>query len=167
MQPDAQEAPPAYTEYPTELPEQFPIGGRQLPPLVNVTELQDHLRLLGALHKLKYSVQSQEEGIASTNRDLAWVVFVSRAVYRFYVWTSSHWKLQEPGLNEAVMPPLDIIMVWHTYLLVRYFASSHAVSDAWGQNPRAFFEDSRRMNSVYNLNLVSIEYVSTVLQFLL
>src|SRR5450631_2399074 len=113
---DNTEAPPVYTEYPTELPESFPIGAHKTQPLVNVTELQGHLRLLGALHKLKTGVQGQEDGVAATDAALAWVVFVNRAVHRFYIWASSAWSQSSPGLSESVIPPLDVIMVWHSYL---------------------------------------------------
>jgi hypothetical protein len=118
MQAEAQEGPPVYSEYPTELPEHFPIGNQNVNPLINVTELQAHLRILGAIHKLKSVVQTQGAGVAATNKDLAWIVFVNRAVYRFYAWTSGYWKQDVPALNEAIMPPLDVLMVWHTYLLV-------------------------------------------------
>ena len=111
---------PTYTEYPTQLPDNFPIGQHKVQPLVNVTELQAHLRLLGAIHKLKEDVQSQEDGVAATNKDLAWVVFVNRAVHRFDKWASSAWTQSSPGLNETDIPPLDIIMVWHSYLLVSF-----------------------------------------------
>lgn len=117
------EGPPTYTEYPTELPDEFPIGRSNVPPLVNVTELEAHLRLLGAIHKLKADVQAQEEGVAATNKDKAWVVFVNKAVHRFYKWNSSSWSRQSLGLNETLIPPLDIIMVWHSYLLVRTYLS--------------------------------------------
>ncbi|KAG8807417.1 hypothetical protein FRC17_004469, partial [Serendipita sp. 399] len=84
--------PPSYSQYPTELPNQFPIGHYKPPPVVNVTELQAHLRLLGAIHKLKEIVQSQQVGIALKNRDAAWVAFVNKAVYRFFVWTAAMWS---------------------------------------------------------------------------
>ena len=109
---------PAYSEYPTHLPDNFPIGQYKIQPLVNVTELQAHLRLLGAINKLREEVQSQENGVAATNKDLAWVVFVNRAVHRFYAWASSSCSPGSSGLDETVIPPLDIIMVWHSYLLV-------------------------------------------------
>ena len=112
------EGPPVYSEYPTELPETFPIGQNKVQPLVNVTELQAHLRLLGAIYKLKQEVQAQPDGVAATDCELAWVVYVNRAVRRFYKWTLSLWTLESPGLSEEVMPPLDVIMVWHSYLLV-------------------------------------------------
>jgi hypothetical protein len=126
----AEEAPPTYSEYPTELPDLFPIGKRQAKPLVNVTELQAHLKLLGAFHELKREVEAQavEAGVANRsqalsvsieNKDQAWVIFVNRAVHRFFAWTSVEWNMSLPGLHADVMPPLDVLMVWHTYLLVR------------------------------------------------
>lgn len=137
----ATEKPPTYSEYPTELPDGFPIAGTNVQPLVNVTELQAHLRLLGAIHKLKQTVQAQEEGIAAKNKDQAWVVFVNRAVHRFYVWASATWSRGSPGLNEAIIPPLDVVMVWHSYLL----------------NPQAYYEDSQRMDTKYCANLQTIQ----------
>lgn len=136
-----EEGPPVYSEYPIELPNDFPIGRQKTQPLVNLTELQAHLRLLGAFHKLKEDVQAQEDGIAARNKDQAWVVFVNRAAHRFYTWASSTWPTSVPGLNETMMPPLDIIMVWHSYLL----------------NPRAYYEDSVRMGTTYSANLRAIQ----------
>lgn len=119
------EGPPAYSEYPTELPDSFPIGSHKIQPLVNVTELGAHLRLLGAIHKLKADVEAQEDGIAATNKAQAWVVFVNRAVHRFYIWASASWSQDYPGLNETLIPPLDVIMVWHSYLLVRDYTDAY------------------------------------------
>lgn len=118
LQDNGQDNPPVYTEYPTELPVDFPIGQQKTAPLVNVTELQAHLRLLGAINKLQEDVKSQADGVAATNQDLAWVVFVNRAVYRFYAWAGAQWPALPPGSSEVSIPPLDVVMVWHTYLLV-------------------------------------------------
>jgi hypothetical protein len=63
------EGPPTYSEYPTVLPASFPIGIQKVQPLVNVTELQAHLRLLGAIHTLKQNVQAQADGIATTDKE--------------------------------------------------------------------------------------------------
>ncbi|CAG7854222.1 SubName: Full=Uncharacterized protein {ECO:0000313/EMBL:CCA67541.1} [Serendipita indica DSM 11827] len=131
----SQEPAPVYTQYPTELPPTFPIGVHRTAPLVNVTELQAHLRLLGAISKLKSDVQTR--GVSARSKDTAWVVFVNRAVFRFFEWVNALWIPSEPGLDETRVPPLDVLMVWHTYLL----------------NPRTYFEDSQRMESVYANNL--------------
>ncbi|KAG8821508.1 hypothetical protein FRC17_009795 [Serendipita sp. 399] len=135
--------PPLPTNYPTQLPSHFSIGTSVSTPLVDTTELKAHLILLGAIHKLKEDVQRQESGVAATNKDLSWVVFVNRAVYRFFAWTSATWdKTPSPSaFTEEFVPPLDVMVVWHTYLL----------------NPRAFYEDSRRMTNAYTTNLVTIE----------
>ncbi|KAG8772209.1 hypothetical protein FRC20_002851 [Serendipita sp. 405] len=138
---------PSYSEYPTSLPAHFPIGAHQPTPLLSVTELQAHLRLLGAFHKLKEDVQSQVEGIAATNKELGWVIFVNRAVCRFFAWTAATWNKSSPTLSETYIPPLDVIMVWHTYLL----------------NPRAFFEDAHRMSTTYCTNLIAIEEMPLIL----
>jgi hypothetical protein len=115
------EAPPTYSEYPAELPASFPIGMHKVQPLVNVTELQAHLRLLGAIRTLKQNVQAQAEGIATTDKELAWVVYVNRAVWRFFKWAAAPWALSSSGLSDEAIPPLDVIMVWHSYLLVSSF----------------------------------------------
>jgi hypothetical protein len=113
------EQPPSYSEYPTELPTTFPIGKKNVPPLVNVTELQAHLKLLGAFDRLKGSVVGQRlpEGM---NKEQAWVVFVNKAVHRFYTLLQANWPDGcVVASSETTMPPLDIVLVWHSYLLVR------------------------------------------------
>ncbi|KAF8509063.1 hypothetical protein BU17DRAFT_56356 [Hysterangium stoloniferum] len=136
------EVPLARAGYTTELPDSFPIGRHKVQPRVNVTELQAHLRLLGAVHKLKQDVQAQRDGIAATDPHLAWIVYVNQAVCRFYAWAAAPWDMGTPGFNETAIPPLDVVMVWHSYLLATYY------------------EDSMRMDSTYATNLQIIETMS-------
>ena len=112
--------PPAYTEYPTELPTTFPIGKHEVPPLVNVTDLQAHLRLLGAFDRLKYTVQHPDDRLpVGMQREHLWILFLNRAVQRFEAFMSATWPNNVVvASTEATMPPLDVLMVWHTYLLV-------------------------------------------------
>ena len=113
------EQPPSYSEYPTELPPTFPIGKKKVQPLVNVTELRAHLKLLGAFDSLKRSVVEQRfpEGM---NEEQAWVVFVNKAVHRFYTLLLATWPDGcVVASGETTMPPLDIVLIWHSYLLVR------------------------------------------------
>ena len=112
------ERPPSYSEYPTELPTTFPIGKTNIRPLVNVPEVQAHLRLLGAFDRLRRSVVEQRlpEGM---NAAAAWDVFVNKAVHRFYSLLEVDWPDGcAVASSEATMPPLDVILVWHPYLLV-------------------------------------------------
>lgn len=110
--------PPSYNEYPTELPATFPIGKKSVQPLVTVTELQAHLRLLGAFYRLKRTVVDQCLP-AGVNKEQAWVIFVNKAVHRFYALLQSNWPDGSVvASSEVTMPPLDIILIWHSYLLV-------------------------------------------------
>lgn len=104
------------------LPETFPIGTGAFSPLVVLEEIEDHLNLLLAISRLKENVLAaydhQDEHPGLKTREEAWVVYVNRAVYRFYRWVKS---LKDPLPQHLDhMPPLDVVMVWHTYLLVRY-----------------------------------------------
>ncbi|CCA71946.1 hypothetical protein PIIN_05881 [Serendipita indica DSM 11827] len=127
--------------YPTELPEEFYVGMTSIRPLVTVSELQAHLRLLGAFHKLKADVESQDEGLAAKDKDLAWVVFVNKAVVSFFNWMTSKRGPTRLPLDDTAMPPLPVIMVWHTYLL----------------NPRHYYEDSQRISNNYSKHLTILE----------
>ena len=109
---------PTYDQHLTQVPTSFPIADKNVLPFVNITELQAHLRILGAFDILKWKVQDQPrpEGMS---KDDAWALFVHRAVYRFYAYLQAEWHggaIQ--GSSEATMPPLDVLMVWHSYLLV-------------------------------------------------
>lgn len=117
---DKDEHPPPYAEHLTQVPTTFPIGigEKNVHPLVNVTELQAHLRILGAFDILKCKVQDQPrpEGMS---KDDVWALFVNRAVHRFYAYLQAPWPSGTiQGSSEATMPPLDVLMVWHSYLLV-------------------------------------------------
>lgn len=117
--------PPHYTDISEELPLTFQVGRERVSPLVNVTELQAHLRLLQAFRKLKDDVHHAHSPIFDVNdlpndKNRAWVVFVNRAVYRFDKFMSGAWT-DWPPWSESCIPPLDVIMVWHTYLLVCCF----------------------------------------------
>jgi hypothetical protein len=122
----SQQLPPSHNEYPTELPATLPIGKHEVPPLVNVTDLQAHLRLLGAFDRLKYTVQHPAEGIPSgMQHEHLWVLFLNRAVYRFEAFMGAIWPMNVViASTEVTMPPLDVLMVWHTYLLVWRHTSS-------------------------------------------
>ena len=115
-----QPPPSSFTKYPTELPATFPIGKHKVPPLVNVADLQAHLRLLGAFDRLKYTVQHPTGGLPlDMQSEHLWLLFLNRAVHRFEIFMSATWPRNVVVTStESTMPPLDVLMVWHTYLLV-------------------------------------------------
>lgn len=91
---------------------------------VNLLEIQAHLTLLGAFDRLKKDVEAHNP----ERKDLAWVVYVSRAVYRFNEYMcnrESDFHMEK----EEHLPPLDVIMVWHAYLLVRFVIYCHILND--------------------------------------
>lgn len=120
--------PPAY-ELAVPLPKHVRVGPHTTPTLVSVEELVDHLKVLNAFSILKGSVlETNGAGASASGIDLdneaAWTLFVCRAVHRFERWVSC---TSEPP-KETTLPPLDVLMVWHTYML----------------NPLAYKEDSVR-----------------------
>ena len=125
--------PPHYADFPAQLPPTFRVGYEHVLPLVTITETQAHLRLLAAFAKLKKEVRDahtptkgssiEENVIYPRDPDRAWVIFVNRAVYRFDKFMSGKWSTDFPQWSEEVILPLDVVMVWHTYLLVSMLSS--------------------------------------------
>lgn len=122
-----------------KMPEHFKIGGKYVIPPVLPSDLFAHLILLGAFHRLREEVRTQKgKADITLQPDEQWAVFLERAVYRFERWaitvmgdgeqaaSTPMIKSRDLGPNE--LPPLDVMMVWHTYLL----------------NPRTYYEDTLR-----------------------
>ncbi|KZP01237.1 hypothetical protein CALVIDRAFT_552317 [Calocera viscosa TUFC12733] len=112
--------PPAY---PVNLPSSFPIGAQDTHPLVKITEVEAHLRLLGAFWQLRQDVVTMgETGTAwdELSQLERWIIFVSRAAWRFELWYTN--LLCRPGrddqpLSRDEIPPLDVAMIWHSFCL--------------------------------------------------
>jgi len=158
----SEQLPPSYTKYPTELPATFPIGKHEVSPLVNLTGLQAHLRLLGAFDRLKYTVQHPEVGLPpGMQREHLWILFLNRAVHRFEAFISAPWPDNVVVTStEATMPPLDVLMVWHTYLLVWHpLPSTLRYLSIRLQNPRTYHDDGARSESQFSKNLRSLQSV--------
>lgn len=83
----------------------FPIREHDLPPLIKVTGL----RALGAIDRLKYTVQQPPSMQLEYARGLS----LNRSVHGSEASVSAAW----PSV-EATIPSLDASMVRHTYLLV-------------------------------------------------
>ncbi|KAJ7048381.1 hypothetical protein C8F01DRAFT_1282707 [Mycena amicta] len=130
--------PPSYSPLAT-----FRVGGKQTPkPFVDVAQLKDHLALLHAFAELRIRVEgtsSEELGVEyfppADEKERRWTVFVGFAVERFERWCKAlHPADGEQGIA-AVLPPLDVLMVWHSYLL----------------NPGWYTEDSIRISALKGL----------------
>ncbi|KAF8185116.1 hypothetical protein BJ912DRAFT_1060663 [Pholiota molesta] len=129
VDPQAQdELPPTYTP-----PTNFKIGIRTTAePLVSIQQIKGHLALLNAFSELRNSIEGAEISVprVANDKEGKWAWFVGLAVERFDRWC------QELNLEDSlrdidvIMPPIDVVMVWHSYML----------------NPRWYMEDSLRIS---------------------
>ncbi|KAK4206194.1 hypothetical protein QBC37DRAFT_142266, partial [Rhypophila decipiens] len=77
----------------------------------SVSACATHLRLLEAFVALGEKVQSRA-ALNGADPDAAWSAFVEHSVLRFFKWLRS----TDDGTVEA-LPPLDVLMVWHAFML--------------------------------------------------
>ncbi|KAH9483132.1 Glycine-rich domain-containing protein 1 [Psilocybe cubensis] len=120
------------------VPSTFSIGNAVTEPLVGLREIKGHLIILGAFAELKKKVESVDTSNAlysPVNEDQKWAWFVGLAVERFDVWCRALTRDTEKDVKPVVLPPLDVIMVWHSYML----------------NPRWYAEDCMRIDACKNL----------------
>ncbi|KAK0230085.1 hypothetical protein IW262DRAFT_1261796 [Armillaria fumosa] len=119
--------PPSY-----ELPYPPLIGRRAIQtPFVNISQLKGHLCLLKYFASLKKAVERIDCSIykdAPKDRERRWSWFIGLAVERFERWCKELTSADEADFADKCLPPVDVIMVWHAYLL----------------NPARYSEDSRR-----------------------
>ncbi|KAG8926326.1 hypothetical protein FRC01_009006 [Tulasnella sp. 417] len=121
-----------------KLPNHFKINNQYVTPQLLPSELQAHLVLLGAFYRLREEVRTfKGKADIAMEPDDRWAVYLQRAVYRFEQWAVRMigGEGQEEALGEGPrvsapneVPPLDVLMVWHTYML----------------NPRTYYEDCLR-----------------------
>ncbi|KAG2070670.1 hypothetical protein BDR04DRAFT_591757 [Suillus decipiens] len=124
--PQPEPEPPQYT-----LPETFRIGRYSTQHLVRPDQLKAHLQLLAAFSQLKQRVVASESLIAGLESDSEkrWVWFVNLAVERFERWC---FTIKQSDIVEQRLPPIDVTMVWHAYLL----------------NPSWYAEDTARISKL-------------------
>ncbi|GAB1522772.1 hypothetical protein RhiTH_005895 [Rhizoctonia solani] len=108
------------------------INGKTTQPfdLVTVYEVKTHLVFLGAFARLKSEIKSQKGVDVRGSTDELWAIYLARAVDRFAAWLSKGLPVDLDAsnprlLSEDELPPLDVLMAWHAYLL----------------NPRVYYED--------------------------
>ncbi|KAF8076953.1 hypothetical protein FPV67DRAFT_1473294 [Lyophyllum atratum] len=113
----------------------FPIGSQTTEPLVFVSEVRGHLALLHAFATLRWQVDAYDitaqwaVPFVPQDTDMKWAWFVGLAVERFSAWcnTLGDHDAGRPAVD--FLPPLDVLMVWHAYML----------------NPRWYSEDTIRI----------------------
>ncbi|KAF9235563.1 hypothetical protein BU15DRAFT_51289 [Melanogaster broomeanus] len=121
------------------------------PPLVSPEQVKGHLRLLRAFHNLRIIVEDCKDrripGYAmQMDRHRRWEWFIHLAIDRFERWVQS---LQFVPLAKFVtehMPPLDVWLVWHAYIL----------SPCW------YAEDCERLSDLQQLRLINMFVVGSM-----
>ncbi|KAI9461336.1 hypothetical protein HD554DRAFT_2028306 [Boletus coccyginus] len=140
---NAQASAPRYT-----LPDTFDIGHRSVGLLIHPHQLRGHLSMLHAFHNLRVIVESDDVtqfpvDVCAMDPEKRWSWFVNIAVERFERWCRSlgDWCSANP---ELALPPIDVLMVWHTYLL----------------NPIWYAEDTAHISTLGYLPVLT-EYFAT------
>ncbi|EUC64071.1 BAR domain protein, putative [Rhizoctonia solani AG-3 Rhs1AP] len=126
--------PPSYEPDPAlPLPTTFKIGKSYTPPLISVSSIRNHLLLLSCFSTLKQNVQDAPPSLpVELDPEVKWAIYLLRADYRFGVWIdkvvnrSERQRGEVTELTDAQIPPIDVLLLLHAYLL----------------NPVAYYEDS-------------------------
>ncbi|TFK20550.1 hypothetical protein FA15DRAFT_720164, partial [Coprinopsis marcescibilis] len=121
---------PSYT-----FPTKFVIGRVQTDGLlVTIPQVKGHLAMLNAFAELKDDVNAWPDNIPNMpfNSKKRWAWFVNMAVERFDRWVRALKSIDDSIPIEDVLPPIDVLMVWHSYML----------------NPRWYAEDGQRLGPI-------------------
>ncbi|KAG8914658.1 hypothetical protein FRC00_011744 [Tulasnella sp. 408] len=137
-----------------KLPNHFKINDQYAKAQVMPSDLEAHLVLLGAFHRLREEIRTfKGRADVPMEPDERYAVFLQRAVYRFEQWAvrmigGEGQEEEELGegtpriLGSDEVPPLDVMMVWHTYML----------------NPRSYYEDCiRKLPGLLRIGYVAAE----------
>ncbi|KAG6915915.1 hypothetical protein DXG01_009285 [Tephrocybe rancida] len=131
-----------------DFPQTFAIGaGRTKAPLITSNQVKNHLGLLYAFATLKTRVEginaerNEEIPFLPQDPERRWAWFVALAVERFSVWCQSLKKEDSGRRATDVLPPVDVLMVWHAYML----------------NPGWYHEDCTRISQLRGL-----KYLTTI-----
>ncbi|KAL0950339.1 hypothetical protein HGRIS_010309 [Hohenbuehelia grisea] len=123
-------AAPATNDLPNySFPESFRVGTKTTSPFVTDAQLKGHLALLRAFTELKQQVETDETlhqyftanmPVASDSEDFRerkWTAYVAIAVERFERWYNTLSSSDSQAFTTDHLPPVDVMMVWHAYLL--------------------------------------------------
>ncbi|QRW13177.1 ATP-dependent RNA helicase DOB1 [Ceratobasidium sp. AG-Ba] len=133
---DADIVPGYDTTTPSKL---YKVGKLSTLPLVTIADIKAHLLLLGAFEQLKQ--KCEEADVVDVQKKLPplcteakWPLFLERARERFYLWVAKviNARPERSGLWHEEIPPLDVLLIWHAYLL----------------NPIQYHEDVVRMHPI-------------------
>lgn len=80
--------------------------------LPDVSELLTHLKLIDAIIFLKNAIEAQGQAYG-VEPGKAWNQFCRAAAVKFLKWSDS----VDASKKTIPIPPLDVLMIWHSYML--------------------------------------------------
>lgn len=80
--------------------------------LPNMSELTTHLKLIDAIMCLKNGIEDQAQA-KNVEAEKAWDQFCRSAAVKFLEWSEN----VDVSQKKIPIPPLDILMIWHSYML--------------------------------------------------
>ncbi|PCH43724.1 hypothetical protein WOLCODRAFT_75486 [Wolfiporia cocos MD-104 SS10] len=137
----------------TDGPSIYRIGSSNLQrPLVNIAYVRAHLGLLDAFKKLRVVIE-HNEGLrfppltANLTQSQRWCWFVHLAVDRFHKWADIMHNADSLHIWDIdFVPPLDVLMVWHAYML----------------NPIWYAEDCERVPTMRKFQVLGDKFLPTM-----
>ncbi|KAH8831565.1 hypothetical protein DL96DRAFT_1812407 [Flagelloscypha sp. PMI_526] len=147
-------APPAYssshstsTISPSYAPSQYKIGNKTVDAFLTVDQLRGHLAFINSSCELRKQVDALSPNdkfalqvlFLPPDNERKWSWFVGLAVERFILWCQSLEESDITAYGTNILPPPDVLMVFHAYLL----------------NPGWFREDCHRLEICKHLSLVA------------
>ncbi|TCD60359.1 hypothetical protein EIP91_010319 [Steccherinum ochraceum] len=142
-------------------PPSYRIGDHDLKhPFVSIPQIKAHLALLRAFKELRTTVQETDAKslnlppvVSELTKDKRWTWFVGLAVERFQRWLGTIVSKSQSAVATDTfigycMPPLDVLMVWHSYLL----------------NPSWYNEDCDRQRALAALNNYKSVFVDVLIK---
>lgn len=90
----------------------FNVCGRETQALIWSSDVIAYVRLLGAIRDLRVTMDAP-----------TWSVYLHKAIWRFQLWLTKvvgNTIVDHGKLGNDEIPPFDVLMVWHAYLLVSF-----------------------------------------------
>ncbi|KAF8757102.1 EXS protein [Rhizoctonia solani] len=104
--------PPSYEPDPAlPLPTTFKVGKSYTPPLISVSSVRNHLSVLECFATLKRNVENAQPILTSEPLELD--PEIKWAIYR----SSQPPRGEVVELTNEEIPPIDVLLLWHAYLL--------------------------------------------------
>ncbi|KAH8804126.1 hypothetical protein DL96DRAFT_1822810 [Flagelloscypha sp. PMI_526] len=99
-------------------PDSYTVGGKETSPFVTTLQVKGHLALLNEFVTLNRRVNSLTPDDLERYKSLPnGTDHVASSAAQFEAWCSSLTEEDVNSFDEESLPPIDVLMVWHSYML--------------------------------------------------